>query len=142
MSYHQMMAMLSSRVLSTPLYPQLFAMTWFSTHPIMGQSFPATISQISRKLFQVISTTFYPLLFAMTWFSTHPIMGQSFPATISQISHKSFRVFLTLLFPLLCTMTWFSGLGIRSFQKNVTFLRSFPFFIKECGVLCVLFRSL
>ena len=27
-----------------------------------------------------------------------------------------------------------SGLGIRSFQNNATFLRSFPFFIKEHGV--------
>ena len=35
-----------------------------------------------------------------------------------------------------------SGLGIPSFQKNAMFLRSFPFFIKEHGVLCVLFRSL
>ena len=35
-----------------------------------------------------------------------------------------------------------SGFGIRSFQKNATFLRSFPFFIKEWRVLCVLFRSL
>ena len=34
-----------------------------------------------------------------------------------------------------------AGLGIRSFQKNATFLRSFPFFIKERGILCVLFRS-
>ena len=32
-----------------------------------------------------------------------------------------------------------AGLGIRSFQKKATFLRSFPFFIKERGVL---FRSL
>ena len=49
-----------------------------------------------------------------------------------------------------------SGLGIRSFQKNVPIfaffsvlykrtersLRSFPFFIKERSDLCVLFRSL
>ena len=35
-----------------------------------------------------------------------------------------------------------AGLGIRSFQKNAMFLRSFPFFIKEPGVLYVLFRSL
>ena len=49
-----------------------------------------------------------------------------------------------------------AGLGIHSFQKNVlifaffsilykrTFrsLRSFPFFIKECSDLCVLFHSL
>ena len=48
------------------------------------------------------------------------------------------------------------GLGIRSFQKNVTIfaffsvlykrmersLRSFPFFIKEQNVFCVLLRSL
>ena len=35
-----------------------------------------------------------------------------------------------------------AGLGMHSFQKNVAFLRSFAFFIKECGVLCVLLRSL
>ena len=29
----------------------------------------------------------------------------------------------------------FSGLGTRSFQKNATFLRSFPFFIKERNIL-------
>ena len=34
-----------------------------------------------------------------------------------------------------------TGLGIRSFQKNATFLHYFPFFIKECRVLCVLFCS-
>ena len=34
------------------------------------------------------------------------------------------------------------GLGKHSFQKNATFLRSFAFFIKERGVLCVLLRSL
>ena len=48
------------------------------------------------------------------------------------------------------------GLGMGSFQKNATFLRSFAFFIKErlvlcvlirffikeCGVLCILLRSL
>ena len=39
-------------------------------------------------------------------------------------------------------MMVYSRLGIRSFQKNATFLRSFPLFIKECGVICVLFRSL
>ena len=37
---------------------------------------------------------------------------------------------------------WVAGLGIRSFQKNVTFLRSFPFFKKEWNVFCVIFRSL
>ena len=31
---------------------------------------------------------------------------------------------------------------IRSFQKNATFLLSFMFFTKECGVLCVLLHSL
>ena len=36
----------------------------------------------------------------------------------------------------------YPGLGKCSFQKNATFLRSFAFFIKECGVLCVLLRSL
>ena len=36
----------------------------------------------------------------------------------------------------------FAGLGKRSFKKNATFLRSFTFFIKGCGVLCVLLRSL
>ena len=35
-----------------------------------------------------------------------------------------------------------TGLGIHSFQKNATFLLSFPFFIKERGILCVLFHSL
>ena len=35
-----------------------------------------------------------------------------------------------------------AGLGIRSFQKNAMFLRSFLFFIKERNDLCVLFRSL
>ena len=34
------------------------------------------------------------------------------------------------------------GLGIHSFQKNATFLRSFKFFIKERGVLCILLCSL
>ena len=36
----------------------------------------------------------------------------------------------------------FSGLGTRSFQKNTMFLRSFPFFIKEQNVFCVLSCSL
>ena len=35
-----------------------------------------------------------------------------------------------------------AGLGIRSFQKNVPFFRSFLFFIKERNVLYILFRSL
>ena len=35
-----------------------------------------------------------------------------------------------------------AGLGMRSFQKNATFLRSFAFFIKESFVLCILLRSL
>ena len=35
-----------------------------------------------------------------------------------------------------------SGLGLCSFQKNTTFLRSFAFFIKERFDLCVLLRSL
>ena len=35
-----------------------------------------------------------------------------------------------------------AGLGMRSFQKNATFLHSFALFIKECGVLYVLLRSL
>ena len=36
----------------------------------------------------------------------------------------------------------YSGLGIRSFQKNVPIFVSFPFFIKELSDLCILFRSL
>ena len=40
------------------------------------------------------------------------------------------------------TSLLYTGLGIRSFQKNTMFLRSFLFFIKECSVLCVLFPSL
>ena len=36
----------------------------------------------------------------------------------------------------------FPGLGTRSFQNKATFLLSFPFFIKERSVLCVLFHSL
>ena len=35
-----------------------------------------------------------------------------------------------------------TGLGTRSFQKNATFLHSFPFYIKEQNVFCVLSRSL
>ena len=35
-----------------------------------------------------------------------------------------------------------SGLGIRSFQKNATFSRSFAFFSKERNILCILLRSL
>ena len=31
-------------------------------------------------------------------------------------------------------------LGIHSFQKNATFLRSFLFFIKERGTLCILYK--
>ena len=38
------------------------------------------------------------------------------------------------------TQGW--AVGTRSFQKNATFLSSFPFFIKERNVFCVLFRSL
>ena len=34
------------------------------------------------------------------------------------------------------------AMGIRSFQKNAMFLRSFPFFIKECSVLCVLYKRM
>ena len=33
------------------------------------------------------------------------------------------------------------AMGIRSFQKNATFLHSFTFFIKERGVLCVLLKE-
>ena len=33
------------------------------------------------------------------------------------------------------------GMGIRSFQKNVSFSRSFTFFLKEWPVLYILFRS-
>ena len=36
----------------------------------------------------------------------------------------------------------YAGLGIRSFQKNAMFLRSFIFFIQECDVLCILLCSL
>ena len=34
------------------------------------------------------------------------------------------------------------GLGIHSFVNNAMFLRSFPFFIKELNVFCILFHSL
>ena len=40
------------------------------------------------------------------------------------------------------TVHYISGLGTRSFQKNATFLRSFPFFIKERNGFCVLSHSL
>ena len=35
-----------------------------------------------------------------------------------------------------------AGLGTCSFQKNAMFLRSFPFFIKERNIFCVLSLSL
>ena len=39
------------------------------------------------------------------------------------------------------TVHYISGLGTRSFQKNATFLHSFPFFIKERNVFWVLSHS-
>ena len=40
-----------------------------------------------------------------------------------------------------CTVEKQAGLGIRSFQKNVSFSRSFSFFLKERFVLYVHLRS-
>jgi len=40
-----------------------------------------------------------------------------------------------------CVKLYREGLGMHSFQKNATFLRSFTFFWKERCILCVLLRS-
>ena len=56
--------------------------------------------------------------------------------------------YLHILYPM-CSLALYSvdnvlksGLGTHSFQKNATFLRSVPFFIKGRNNLCVLSRSL
>ena len=35
-----------------------------------------------------------------------------------------------------------SGLGMHSFQKKATFLRSFAFFLKERDILCILYKRM
>ena len=56
---------------------------------------------------------------------------------------KTKRKRILLSFVWLRTTLW-AGLGIYTFQKKATFLRSFAFFSKECNVLaffCVLYKK-